>query len=114
MTDEYVERRRRYIQEVRNSFSDRKDGTKKEQLFGGSLQTDAEADTVGSFAVWKVKILIAIMLFAAFVFCDRTDTPLFSMSTDAIVEQLKENDLLPMAKKTLEQIQGYLGKDKIF
>lgn len=109
MTDEYVEQRRHYVQKVRDSFSEPKDGrTRRGAAFGAGAESEDELETAGAFAIWKVKMLIAAMLLFAFVFCDRTNTPLFSVPTETIVKQLKENDLLPAMKKEIEKIQEYL------
>ena len=109
MTDEYVEQRRRYVQEVRNSFSDM--DTKKQKksngLYTGSewAQKEDEMDMVGSSAIWKVKLILSIMLFAAFVLCDRTGTKLFSMETNTIVEKISKNQKLPeKVEETLKYV----------
>lgn len=109
MTDEYLEQRRRYIQEIRNSFSEEDSGrhAKGARLRAGvELEREEdELDTVGSSAIWKVKLILSIMLFAAFVLCDRTGTKLFSMNTDTIAEKVRENQKLPeKVEETLESV----------
>jgi len=108
MTDEYVEQRRRYVQEIRNSFSDM-DTTKQKKgsgLFMGSeWEREEEPEMVGSSAIWKVKLILSIMLFAAFVLCDRTGTKLFSMETNTIVEKISQNQKLPeKVEETLKYV----------
>lgn len=109
MTDEYVEQRRRYVQEVRNSFADT--DTKKQKKSGGLYagseweREEEELDMVGSSAIWKVKLILSVMLFAAFVLCDRTGTKLFSMETDTILEKLSQNQKLPeKVEETLKSV----------
>ena len=108
MTDEYVEQRRRYVQEVRNSFSDMdaKKQKKSSGLFVDSgWESEEETDLAGNSAIWKVKLILSVMLFAAFVLCDRTGTKLFSMETDTIVEKISQNQKLPQkAEETLKYI----------
>ena len=109
MTDEYLEQRRRYVQEIRNSFSEE---DLSRQAKGARLRAGAELereedelDTVGSSAVWKVKLILSLMLFAAFVLCDRTGTKLFSMNTDTIAEKVGEDQKLPkQVEETLKSV----------
>lgn len=109
MTDEYLEQRRRYVQEIRNSFSE-EDASRQAKgvrlRAGVELERDEdELDTVGNSAIWKVKLILSIMLFAAFVLCDRTGTKLFSMNTDTIAEKVSENQTLPKGvEETLKSV----------
>ncbi len=99
MTDEYLEQRKRYIQEVRDSFSQNDNGyhaTYTRLRAGAELERDTEPeDTVGSSSVWKAKILISVMLFAAFVLCDKSNTKFFSMSTETISEKIQMHQKIP-------------------
>lgn len=107
MTDDYIERRKRYVQEIRKSFADRE--AESSSLSGFHAKTENtyedELETVGEAAIWKVKILLAVMLFAAFVFCDRTDSEIFSMKTDTIIQKIGENPKLPaQIEDTLKEV----------
>lgn len=98
MTDDYAETRKRYVQELRNSFAKEDTGRAAvhARLQAGAIEEHVDSlETVGSGALFQVRLLLAVMMFAAFILCDKTDTKLFSMTTDTLAEKVSENQKLP-------------------
>ena len=91
MTESEMQERRAYIQAVRDSFSDASSHTPSRQSYAWEEGAD---EVVGRSAFWKLRLLLSIMLFAAFVISDRTNTPLFSLTTDTLTDKICENQLL--------------------
>ena len=114
MTEDYIEQRRRYVQQIRESFQDEASMKKQPAYISHSDWEKEEADTVGSAAFWKVKVILSVMLFAAFVFCDRTDVKLFQLSPQTITEKIQENNILPKDENWKEQVQTFLENNLKF
>lgn len=109
MTDDYVEQRRRYVQEVRHSFSD-DSRTKKPVAYISQQDVEQEEiETVGNAVFWKVKIILSVMLFAAFVLCDRTGMDVFHFKPQMIVDQIQKSYTTPFEKDFNKQIQNILN-----
>ncbi len=110
MTEDYVEQRRRYVQEIRGSF-DEKGGTRADK---NRLQTEwereEEQEMVGNSVFWKVKIIFSIMLFVAFIFCDRTETQFLSLPTSKIVEMLEQTTDTKSIEGMFQQVQAASAK----
>lgn len=108
MTEDYVEARKRYVQEIRSSFPKEDTGRAAvhARLHADVIEEHADnLETVGAGALFKVKLLLAAMLFVVFVLCDRTNTKLFSMSTDTIVEKIGQNQKLPkQVNETVKEV----------
>ena len=108
MNNDYLEERRRYIQQVRNSFAKEDSGSQARNIrfrAGAEWEREEEQGEVGATAVWKVKIILSVMLFAAFVLCDRTDSELFSLKTETIVEKIGEDAKIPpQVEETLKNV----------
>lgn len=102
MAEETVEARRSYIKSVRDSFEDKeKQGRYDAHTAGGSRavrlreqgRTEEEADPAlaGSGSMFRVRLLLSVFLFAAFVFCDKTGEKLVTLTTEEIYEKLSQN-----------------------
>ena len=76
--NEYAQARKQYVEEVRRSFH--------------HVQPDEyeEEPTVGAVSFFKVRLLIAVCIFAAFVLCDRTGSRFYNYTTDEVVELLQQ------------------------
>ena len=111
MINEYAEARKRYVQEVRNSFSAEDTGRAAvhARLHAGVIEEHADSlKETGTKGLVYVRLLLAGMLFAAFLFCDRTDTKLFSMTTDQLAEKISENQKLPTkVSSVIEEAMSY-------
>lgn len=84
LEQDYIANRREYILRARNSFSD----SQKEEV-------DEELINTGKAAIWKVKWLLCICLFAGFVLCDKGKLPIPETAgekdTKWVYQQLEEN-----------------------
>lgn len=76
--NDYAQARKQYVEEVRRSFH-------HEQPDDYEEESDA---SVRSF--FKVRLLIAVCIFVAFVLCDRTNSKFYSYSTDEIVSMIQQ------------------------
>lgn len=109
MTDDYVEQRRRYVQEVRHSFADNTTARKPVAYISQPEVESEEIDTVGTGVYWKVKTILAVMLFAAFVLCDRTGMDVFHFKPQMIVDQIQKSYTTPYEKDLNKQMQNILN-----
>lgn len=85
MRMEEVNARKAYIQNIRKSF----DSPGKSYEWEQSRETQGEASD--SFSFFKVRLLLAVFIFAAYILCDRTNTLFYRYSAGDIVEKIEEN-----------------------
>ena len=52
---------------------------------------DGDTQQIGISAFVKLRVLLSIFLFAAFVLCDRTENPLFALSSKQWYAQIETN-----------------------
>lgn len=86
MNQEEYDARKNYIRSVRASF-DHPETSQTESV-------RQPEDSGSSFAFFKLRILLAVFIFAAYVLCDRTDTSFYGYQTaklDAMIQ--KDADL---------------------
>lgn len=76
--NDYAQARKQYVEEVRRSFNH----TEQDEY-----EQEPEAGAVSFF---KVRLLIAVCIFTAFVLCDQTGSRFYHYSTDEIVEKLQQ------------------------
>ncbi len=76
--NDYAQARKQYVEEVRRSFHH----TEQDEY-------DREPE-MGAVSFFKVRLLIAVCIFAAFVLCDRTGSLFYHYTTDEIVEKLQQ------------------------
>lgn len=84
MDMEHVERRRNYVQDIRKSFDTPKSGNPREKR----AET---AEGANRYSFIKVRLLIALFIFAAFVLCDQTNTLFYSHTTTDIIKKIETN-----------------------
>lgn len=76
--NDYAQARKQYVEEARRSFGRmQEDDYETEELSGGA-----------SFL--KVRLLIAVCIFAAYVLCDRTGSRFYQYTTEEVVSMLRE------------------------
>lgn len=109
MIEDYVEQRRRYIKEIRNSFEENPGAENRSVYFRSNDQAADEPDTVGSAVFWKLKIVLSIMLFAAFVLCDRTGMKIFTLSAQTIAGQIEKNTFFSSKNDLTDQVKEILN-----
>lgn len=78
--NEYAQARKQYVEEVRRSFLH---NTREDDY------EERESDS-GSASFWKIRLLIAVCIFAAFVLCDRTGSSFYNYTTDEVVSMLRK------------------------
>lgn len=81
--NDYAQARKQYVEEVRSSF---------QHAEQDEYEMEPEA---GAVSFWKVRLLIAVCIFAAFVLCDQTGSRFYHYTTDEIVEMLTEDKFQP-------------------
>ena len=77
--NDYAQARKQYVEEARRSFGHMgEDDYETEELSGGT-----------SFL--KVRLLISVCIFAAFVLCDRTGSRFYQYTTKEVISMLRED-----------------------
>ncbi len=76
--NEYAQARKQYVEEVRRSFN---------HAQPDEYEAEPQAGTTSFF---KVRLLIAVCIFAAFVLCDRTGSRFYNYTTKEVVSMLKQ------------------------
>lgn len=84
MRREDVENRKKYIQKIRSSFED-----KPYARWESDEETKGEAQD--GFSFFKVRLLLAVFIFTAYVLCDQTGTKFYQFSTKDIAEKIEES-----------------------
>lgn len=82
MRMEDVDARRNYIKNVRDSF----DSPRRRYEFEQEKDTKGEAEE--GFSFFKVRLFLAALLFAAYVYCDRSGTVVQGYSAKDIVQEI--------------------------
>ena len=80
-----VNARKEYIRSVRKSF----DSPKRQYEF--EKESDQKGETGDSFSFFKVRLLLAGFIFAAYILCDKTGTKFYQFSTKEISEKIAQN-----------------------
>ena len=88
----YVQARKQYVDEVRRSFRQQEDTDEFED----------ELPEAGSASFFKVRLLISVCIFAAFLLCDRTGSRFYNYSTDEIISMLQEEPFQPQFESIRE------------
>ena len=78
MTGEDIQNRKRYIEEVRNSFPE------------CGIETPEPPKAVASPGI-RLRLFFAVSLFALFFAAQKSDLHIFGLSTDEIIEKIEEN-----------------------
>ena len=99
MRMEEVDARKAYIQKVRKSF----DSPERSYEFEKGNNTKGEAEE--GFSFFKIRLLVAVLLFAAYVFCDRTGTFLYGYSAKDVAEEIAQD--LDYQKAGEEIVQAF-------
>lgn len=82
MTDGYAERRRQYVDEIRNSFET--DTSMPKEEWNGGLSS-----SYGIF--FKIRLILALAVFAVFLYCNYMDIKIGDYSTEKIIEMVSDN-----------------------
>ncbi len=98
MRMEDVEARRAYVQKVRQSF----DAPGRRYEFEKNPAAKEEGDRDVFFI--KIRLLIAALLFAGYVFCDQTGTLIYRYTAEQVVETITKNYDYDQAKEEVMQV----------
>lgn len=82
--DDYVVNRRQYIAEIRRSFD-----TNDSQM--GDTVSDKEKENSSSILFLKVRFLLALCIFAAFLLCKFTKTSFYNYDTTEVIDIIADN-----------------------
>ena len=85
MRMEDVNARKAYIQNVRKSF----DSPGREYEF--QKNTDTKGEAMEGFSFFKVRLIAAALIFAAYIFCDKTNTAVYTLTAKDVSEKIVEN-----------------------
>ncbi len=83
MRMEDVNARKAYIQNVRKSF----DSPGREYEF--KREPDTKGEAAEGFSFFKIRLVAAALLFAAYIYCDRTNTVVYHVSTKEVMEKIE-------------------------
>lgn len=75
--NDYASARKQYVEDVRRSFN-----------HAAPDEYEEETDMPASF--FKVRLLIAVCIFTAFILCDRTNSRFYNYTTDEIISMLRQ------------------------
>ena len=104
MRMEDVNARKAYVQNVRKSF----DSPNRRYEFETGEDTKGEAEN--SFPFFKVRLFIAAALFAAYIFCDRTNTVIYHISSKEVFETIARDFDYDNMTKELQQVFHVIDK----
>ncbi|MCI8449287.1 MAG: hypothetical protein HFH30_13070 [Eubacterium sp.] len=76
--NDYAQARKQYVEEVRRSFNHAQPDTYDDEL------------STGTASFFKVRLLIAVFIFAAYVLCDRTGSHFYNYTSDEILSMLQK------------------------
>lgn len=89
-SNDYAQARKEYVKAARRSF-----GQQEPDDYGGEPVSDVSA-------FFKVRLLAAVCIFAAFVLCDRTGSRFYSYTTDEIVSMIQKEQFQPQLESIRE------------
>lgn len=107
MRMEDVNARKTYIQNVRKSF----DSPERNYEFEKEADTKEKGEALEGFSFFKIRLIVAALLFAAYIYCDRTDTAVYHVSTKEVTEKISVDfDYEKAGDEILEAFHSILPK----
>ncbi len=103
MRIEEAEARKAYIQRVRQSF----DAPGRSYEF--EKAPEQQADETNEFAFVKIRLLIAALIFAAYVFCDQAGMKIYQYSTREVAQKIAKDYDYNEAKDEVMQVLNAFG-----
>lgn len=83
MRMEDVDNRKKYVQRIRSSF----DG---QDMACWEQDMDTQGEAGEGFSFFKIRMLLALLLFTAYILCDQTNTKFYQYSTKDIAKIIEE------------------------
>lgn len=99
MTANTLEERRRYINEIKASFQDPSKSQQYQDISGGDGAND-----VSTAGFLRLRLLIAVALFAAFVYCDQNKVKIHTYTTDKVYEYIQMTVPMDQIIETMKEI----------
>jgi len=102
--NDYVQARKQYVDEVRRSFQQQEEPDEFED----------ELQETGSASFFKVRLLISVCIFVAFLLCDRTGSRFYHYTTDEIISMMQEEPFqaqLESIRETWNTVTNKVRKD---
>ena len=93
--EEAVSERKAYVKQVRESFMQPTQENERDKSYPGKTAGEKEEAAGERVSGFGIKALIAVLLFAAFVYCDREKVTFQKYGAEDIISQIEWN-LLPM------------------
>lgn len=85
MRIEDVQARKAYVESIRKSFDD------PERNYEWEKQDIQPDTTVESGSFFKVRLLLAVFILAAYILCDKTNTMFYQYSTKEVAEKIAQD-----------------------
>lgn len=104
MISNSLEERRRYVNEIKASFSDPAKSSQYTDVSGEAQHPPGDAA-----AFFKLRLMIAAAIFAAFVYCDQKQVRIRTYSTDKICEFITQT---VSPEQVVETFQSFTGEKK--
>lgn len=82
MKMEDVNARKEYIKNIRKSFDS------PERKYEFEKESDTKGEAAEGFSFFKIRLIIAALLFAAYIYCDRTNAVVYHVSTKEVTEKI--------------------------
>ena len=98
MRMEEVNARKDYIQKVRQSF----DAPDRNYEF--QYETDTKGEASDDFSFFKVRMLIAVLIFAVYVFCDKTGTKVYQYTAEDVADEIARTYDYNEAREEIVQV----------
>jgi hypothetical protein len=98
MTVNSLDERRRYVNEVRASF-----GSPHESRQYGNLDEQPKETTI-SFTMFKIKFLVAVIIFAGFIYCDLNKITWYGQNTKTVTNKIKETVQVDSINKSIKDL----------
>ncbi len=103
MTANTLEERKKNISEIKASFQNPHQSSRYQDLSG--TDTDTAAVTYGG--MFKMRLLIAVALFGAFVYCDKNDVKVISYTTKEVSKQVQKDLAVDKIMNKIEEALSF-------
>lgn len=100
MTTNSLEERRRYISQIKASFQDPGKSRQYQDIPG----MGAEGDQPAALGFFKLRLLIAAAIFAAFVYCDKNQVKIHTYTTKEVSQWIQEGVSAEEVVETLKTL----------
>ena len=100
MTAKTLEERRRNINKIRESFKD----PGKSERYGDIAYGSSGEELPMASGFFRLRLLLAAALFAAFVYCDQNQVKIFSYTTQEVGQFIHQSSSVEEIIETIKEI----------